>query len=279
MNATTLRSRAPRAAWPAALALLVAAAAGCSENNEPKPDQKPAVTVAPTATALAAPKPATMEAKKMTVDKASSKVDFLMEAPEEKIHGKVASATTGEIDVDFMDLSKTTGLVTVNLEGLELYQAKVGKDGKVSEEKKVDKQNEHARTWLEISADTPEDVRKKNEVVQFSIKSIEVTGEKNLSKMTGAERKVMLKASGEFLLHGHKTEKTAELEATFAFQGDKPVSVTVKTVKPFSVDLAEYDVKPRDAFGKLALKTLEKLSPKVAKEAMVTLEYTAKAAP
>jgi hypothetical protein len=255
-------------------ALLIAAGAGCSE-NETKPE-KPAVTVAPTATALAPVKPATMEAKKLVVDSAGSKVDFLMEAPKEKIHGRVAGATTGDISVDFMDLTKTTGLVTVDISGMELFQTTTGADGKPGEETKVDKQNEHARNWLEISKDTPEDARKKNAIVQFSIRSVEVTGEKDLSKMKGAERKVMLKATGDFLLHGHKSEKTAELEASFAFQGDKPVSVTVKSVKPFTVDLAEHDVKPRDTLGKLLLKGLDKLKDKVGKEAMVTLEYTAR---
>lgn len=252
----------------------LAFAAGCDDGGA----AKPAATIAPTATALSAAKPATMAAKKLTVDKASSKVSFLMEAPQEKIHGIADGAMTGELSIDFMDVSKSTGLVTVDIGGLVLKQAKVDKDGKIGAEDKVDKQNEHARTWLEISPDAPEDVRKKNSVVQFSIKSIEVAGEKNLTKMTGAERKVALKATGDFLLHGHKTQKVVELEATFKFDGDKPVSVMVKTAKPFAVGLAEHDVKPRDAFGKFALKTLDALSPKVAKEAMVSLEYTAKVA-
>ena len=37
-------------------------------------------------------------------------------------------------------------------------------------------------------------------------------------------------------------------------------------------------MKPRDAFGRFALKTLEKLSKKVATEAPVTLAFTAKVA-
>jgi hypothetical protein len=268
----------PSRIWLTPLALLiVAASAGCSE-NEGKTD-KPAVTLAPTATALAPVKPATMAAKKLVVDPATSKVDFLMDAPQEKIHGKVAGTTTGDISVDFMDLTKTTGLITVDISGIEIFQTKADKDGKFGDEKKDEKQNEHARNWLEIGKDTPEDARKKNAMVQFSIKSIEVAGEKDLTKTTGAERKVTLKATGDFLLHGHKTEKTAELEATFHFEGDKPTSVTVKSVKPFAVDLAENEVKPRDAVGKLLQKGLDALAPKVAKEAMVTLEYTAKASP
>lgn len=258
------------------VAALALALAGCNGHEDAA---KPAPTVAPTSTALAAAKPATQEARKLTIEKASSKVDFLMEAPQEKIHGIADGATSGELSVDFSDVSKTTGLVTIDLGELVLKQAKVDKDGKIGQESKVEKQNEHAKTWLEISPDAPADVRKQNSLVQYSIKSIEVTGEKDVTKLTGPERKVALKATGDFLLHGHKSQKVADLEATFRFDGDKPVSVTVKTVKPIAVDLAEHDVKPRDAFGKFALKTLGELSPKVAKEAPIQLEFTAKVAP
>lgn len=257
--------------------LALAIAAGCDDNKANAGADKPA-TIAPSATALIAAKPAPATAKKFTIDKATSKVGFLMEAPQEKIHGIADGAMTGELNVDLMDLTKSTGLVSVDLGELILKQAKVDKDGKIGEEAKVEKQNEHARTWLEISPDAPENVRKKNSVAQFSIMSVEVTGDKDVTKMAGAERKVMLKATGDFLLHGHKTEKVAELEAVFKFDGDKPVSVTVKTVKPVAIGLAEHDVKPRDAFGKFALKTLDALAPKVAKAAPITLEYTAKIA-
>jgi polyisoprenoid-binding protein YceI len=259
--------------FPTALALLVSAA-GCSDDS--KPGAAGAPTLAPTATALAPAKAATMEAKKLTIDRASSKVDFAMDAPQEKIVGHVPGAATGDLQVDFMDVTKTTGVITVDISGLEVFQAKADKDGKFGPETKVDAQNTHARTWLEISPDAPADTRAENAKVQFSIQSIEAAGEKNVSKLAGAERKVMLKVSGDFLLHGHKAPKVLDVEATFTMDGDKPVSVRVKTVKPFAVGLVEHDVKPRDAFGKFALKTLDALSPKVAKEAAVSLDVTAK---
>jgi hypothetical protein len=249
--------------------------AGCDD----KP-AAPAVVIAPTATAIVAPKPAAMGAVKLAIQKAPSKTDFMMEAPKEHIHGKVADSTTGDLNVDPNDLTKSTGLIDIDISGIEIFQAvAAGADGKFPEETKSDKQNIHARTWLEISDDAPADKRAANAKVQFSIKSIEVTGEKSLAKMTGPERKVMLTAKGDFLLHGHKAEKTAELEATFKVEGEKIVSVSVKTVKPIAVDLAEFDVKPRDAFGRFAAKGLDVLAPKVNKEALVSVEFTAKAAP
>ncbi len=259
----------------AAVGAALVGASGCDD----KP-AGPAVVIAPTATALAPVKPAAMGAVKLAIQKAPSKTDFMMEAPKEHIHGKVADSTTGELNVDPNDLTKSTGLITIDISGLEILQAvAAGADGKFPEETKSEQQNKHARTWLEISDDAPADKRAENAKVQFSIKSIEVAGEKSLAKMTGAERKVMLTAKGDFLLHGHKTEKTAQLEATFKVDGEKIVSVAVKSVKPIAVDLAEFDVKPRDAFGRFAAKGLDVLAPKVNKEAMVSVEFTAKAAP
>jgi hypothetical protein len=251
------------------------AAVGCDD----KP-AAPAVVVAPTATALAPAKPAAMGAVKLAIQKAPSKVDLMMEAPKEKIHGTANDATTGDLNVDPNDLTKSTGLITIDIGGLEIFQAVAAdKDGKFAPETKSEAQNKHARTWLEISDDAPADKRAENSKVQFSIKSIDVAGEKSLAKMTGAERKVMLTAKGEFLLHGHKADKTVELVATFKVEGEKIVSVSVATVKPIPVDLAEFDVKPRDAFGRFASKTLDVLAPKVNKEALVSINFTAKAMP
>jgi polyisoprenoid-binding protein YceI len=272
----------PTRNWLSIAALLLAAGAVGCENGSAE-EKKPAAAVtataaSATAAATAAAAPASADARKFSIDAASSKVDFLMEAVEEKIAGHVPGATTGDLQVDLMDVTRSTGTITVDIGGLTIFQARADKSGKFGDEVKVDKQNEHARTWLEISPDAPPSERAKNSAVRFTIKSIEASGEKNVLKMTGAERKVMLKVTGELTVHQHPAQKVAELEATFRFDGDKPVSVAVKTVKPIVVGLVEYDVKPRDAFGKFALKTLEKLSSKVAVEAPVTLEFTAKLA-
>jgi hypothetical protein len=260
---------AKRARLAAPLLLAALALAGCEDKGS-------APTLAPSATALAPAKPAAAGAQAFSIDKASSKVEFMMEAPQEKIRGRVTGGGEGTINVDPSDLMKTTGVIAVDLTGLEVFQT-VMKDDKPAEETKNELQNKHARTWLEISDDAPEADRKKNARVEFSILKIEKASATDVTKMTGADRKVTLTAQGDFLLHGHKAPKTVELEATFHFEGDKPASVAFKTTKPFGVDLAEHDVKPREAFGKLAAKTLEILAPKVAKEALVSVDFTAKA--
>src|SRR5512140_651516 len=86
-------------------------ATGCDDN-------KPAANIAPTSSALAAPKPAAMGAMTFAVDKASTKVDFSMEAPQEKIRGRVPNATTGDLSVNMEDITKSTGLLTVDISGI-----------------------------------------------------------------------------------------------------------------------------------------------------------------
>lgn len=251
-------------------AFLVAAAVplvGCG-------DQPGGAHLAPSASGLVAEKKAEA-AKKFSVDPSSSKVTFLMDAPQEKIRGVAAKSMGGSLEIDPKDLAKTTGVVTVDISGLELFQTKADDDGKMGEETKSDLQNEHARAWLEIGKDAPEAERKKNERVEFSIKKVDKVDNADITKVSGAERKAMITATGDVLLHGRKSTKTVELEATFTFDGDKPKSVHVKTVKPFLVGLAEHDVRPREAFGKLAAKTLDVLAPKVAKDAPIEIDFVA----
>ncbi|AKT40777.1 hypothetical protein [Chondromyces crocatus] len=231
--------------------------------------------LAPEATSLEASKPAAPSVLRFAVDAPSSKVEFLMDAPKEKIRGRVSGAAGGELLVDPSDLTKTTGLVTVDLGKLELFQTVAGADGAFGAESKSEKQNEHALTWLEISPDTPAEVREKNAKAQFAIRLVEVEGETDLGKRSGSERRVNLKVTGEFLLHQRKVMKSVELAVTFRFQGNMPVNAVIRTVKPFAVGLAEHDVQPREAFGKLAQKTLEVLAPKVTKEALVSLDLAA----
>lgn len=251
-------------------ALIGTLALGCED--------KPKTDLAPTASAFASAAPATQKSAKLNVDSASAKVGVLMDAPLEKIHGKAPGSLTGELFMDLDDITKSSGLVKVDLFKLDLYQQKRGAEGEeFGPEEKSETQNQHARAWLEIGDDAPADKRSEYRYVELKVTKIEAQGEKNIHRMSGAERKVLLTVTGDFRLHGRRTSKTTEMEATFRFEGDKLASVEFKTVKPFSVSLDEHDVRPREGFGKLAKKTLEVLAPKVAKEAAVSLEFKATA--
>ncbi len=252
---------------PSALALLVAAC-----------DSKPSVNLAPSSSALSAAEKPTMAARSLEIASTGSVVSFVMNAPIEKIHGEAKDAVQGELYVDPTDITKTTGLVKVDLEKLELFQQKREDDkSDFGARTKNDMQNKHARTWLEISEDAPADQRSANRWAELKIDKVVTAARSDLTKMTGAERKITATLEGEFRLHQRKIRKTAKVEATFRFEGDQLSGVSIKTTEPMVVGLEEHDVRPRELFGKLAQKTLSDMGQKVAKEAPIELQLSAKA--
>lgn len=239
------------------------------------------VKLAPQAEKLTLEAPKSKGAQRFVIESTGGKLEFTMDAPIEKIRGRVPpSAVTGEIFIDASDIARTTGLVHVDLAALELFQSKADAAGQpFGPETKNDTQNQHARAWLEIGPDTPDDILKKNNLVEFSLREIKDASVTDLTALTGAERKVTFTAIGEFLLHQRKAEKSVKMEATFTWAGDAPTGVRIQTLEPLEIGLDEYDVRPREAFAKLAAKTLETLSDKVAKAAAVRIELTATRAP
>ncbi len=231
-------------------------------------------TLAPTAEQLAVPKSKSAQALSFAVKKEGSKLVFSMDAPIEKITGNLKDATTGEVKLDLTDITKTTALITADLNALVLTQRKKASagDAEYGEETKQDKQNEHARGWLEIDEQNPS--HETHRRVQLTVTSV-TTQTPDVTKLTGDERKVKATVSGEFLLHGRKAAKTVDVEVTFSFKDGAPTAIRVQSMKPFLVRLEEHDVKPRDAVGKLAATLLSSLSDKVAKDAEVSIDFTA----
>jgi len=257
-----------------AAALLVALAlAGCED--------KPNPNAAPTSSALAPAKPTTEAAKAFNVEATGSKVNFMMDAPIEKIYGEADGSTSGELFVDTTDITKSSGLFKVDLDKLAIYQQKrADEKSEFGERTKNDTQNEHARNWLGIGKDVAAADKEKHRFIEFKVTKIEPQGPKSLGELQGAERKLALKVTGDFRLNERTVTKTADVELVFKMEGDKYTSVTVKSVKPIPVNLEEHDVRPKDALGILLQKTTEELATlgkKVSKDAMVSIEFTAKA--
>lgn len=213
----------------------------------------------------------------LVIESSSSEVGFEMEAPMERQFGEIPpSAVTGQLTIDPTDITKSTGLVDVDLDELVIYQEAADDDGEFGERTKSDLQNEHMKDWLEIGPDAPPEDAKKNKLAQFSLEKVTDASASDITQMNGSERKVTFTGEGEFRLHQRVSKKSVPFEATFHYDGDALTSVDVQTTKPLLVDLAEHDVRPRTAFGKLAEKTLDAMAPKVAKEAEVSVAFTAK---
>jgi len=265
-----------RMTWVCAVALC--AALGCSK-------EKPAEgKLAPTASALEAAMPQAPGAVAFSVDSSSSTFTFLMDSPLEKIDGEALKSVSGELFIDPTDLSKSTGLVKADLKLLTLYQQKRGDDKEAyGERKKSDLQNEHARGWLELDAKDGEVTPAQAETNRFAelkISKLDNLSATDLTKLTGPERKVTATASGDFRLHGRKAAKSAKVELSFKYAGDKLEAVEVKTLEPFVIPLEEYEIHPRDAAGKLVKKLSDALASnlkgKVAKDAPVNVTFVAK---
>jgi hypothetical protein len=248
-------------------------------------DDKKAQNVAPAASSLApsTPPPSTSKTVKFTIDpKSSTSID--MPAPKEHIKAGTEAAG-GTLDVDVMNLANTRGEVKADL--LTLSTKTFGDDAK-------DKtQTNHARTWLEVAdgeeGKLPDDVKSANRWAVYAIRSVDNLSASDLTKVTpskdGADevRTVTATTHGEFLIHGHKVDRDADVEVQFRYAPgstpDKPKSLTIKSKKPVRATLADHDVKPRDGFGKIAKGAFNLLGTKVAEVADITLDLRANAQP
>lgn len=255
------------------LTFVALAATGCSK-DEPNPN------AAPVSSSLAPAKPQTDAGKPYAVEGQGTKVSFTMDAPIEKIFGEADGSLEGELFVDPEDVTRSTGLVKIDLDKLVIYQQKrADEKAEFGERTKSDLQNEHARNWLGIGKDVPEADRAKHRYIEFKISKIETAGAKSVAGLSGAERKVLLDVTGDFRLHERTVPKKAELEVTFVMEGDKVAKVRVKSTKPISVNLEAHDVRPRDTLGAILQKTADELATlgkKVSKDAMVSFELQAK---
>jgi hypothetical protein len=248
----------------------------CGKDKEPK-------QLAPAASALETPVPASPKGVAFAIDAPTSTLTFLMDSPLEKIDGEAKGAATGELSVDLDDLTKSTALVKVDLDKLVLYQQRRADEAKdYGERKKNDKQNEHARDWLQIAAHegevTPEQVAM-NRIAEFRIDKIETTTPNVLSQ-SGAERTVEATVSGDLRVHGRKARQTTKVELKFHFAGDKLASIDVKNTAPLSVNLELYEINPRDGAGKFVKTVTDAVSGslkgKLQKDAPVMLQFSAK---
>jgi hypothetical protein len=244
-------------------------------------DDKKAQNLAPAASSLA---PSTVapsaKTKKFAID-AKSTTSIDMPAPKEHIKAGTDGAT-GTLDVDFANLAQTRGEVKADLTTLSTKTF-----GDADKDKT---QTGHARTWLEVAdgeeGKLPDDVKTANKYAVYAIRSIDNLSAPDLTKVAatkdGADevRTVTATTHGDFLIHGHKVERDADVEVAFHYApgsaADKPTFLTIKSKKPLRATLSEHDVKPRDGFGKIAKGAFNLLGTKVAEVADITLDLRAK---
>jgi hypothetical protein len=273
-------------ALPLVLTAGISTSAACDKKDEAAASQPPAASSTPPsvppAASSAAPSASPESAKgaKYALD-ATGKTTIDMPAPKEHIKAET-TGSAGELQIDLMNVANSRGEVKVDLATLKTHT--------FDDAEKDTKQTEHAITWLEVGDKATPEMREKNRWVSFAIRSIDGASAADVTKVApeksadGEVRTVTLNAHGDFLLHGHKVDKTTALEVRFHYPAGaaadaKPTSVDIATKAPLHVVLAEHDVKPRDNFGALAQGALGLLGTKVAETADVTFDFHAKLAP
>jgi hypothetical protein len=263
----------------AALAVLAVLIGACD-----KKDEASAVPVlAPSASSLAPSVAEGMQAIKLNIDPAStSSID--MPAPIEHIKAET-SAAAGALEVDVMNLANSRGEVKIDLGTLKMHT--------FDDSARNDAEGRDARTWLEISpmdAGPSVDQAAANRWVLFAIRSIDGLSAPDVTKVAATKdgtddvREVTLTAHGDFLLHGRKVSKDANLVAKFHYPAgaaptSRPTRVDIATKAPLHVALDEHDVKPRDSAGAIKLAAAGLLGTKVAKIADISLDLHATPAP
>jgi hypothetical protein len=252
-------------------------AVGCGK-KEPPVDLAPASSAS-----LEAPKAATPGATVVAIDAPTSSVKFLMDSPLEKIDGDAPGAASGELSLDLADLSRSSGLIRVDLGKLTLYQQKrADESGEYQARKMSEKQNEHARDWLQIvprEGEVTAEQAAANRLAELRIEKVEPS-QKNVNAMGGPERKITATVSGTLRVHGRQAPASTKVELTFRYTGDQFTSLGVKSLEPLTVNLEKFEVHPRDSAGKFVRSITEtianQLKGKLRNEAPVMVELSAK---
>jgi hypothetical protein len=252
------------------IAVVASCAAACSKSDA-------STTAAPAASALVAstPDPASVVWHYAVDPKSATHVE--LPGVKEHIKGDTTAAA-GSLDIVPTDLSKSRGLVRVDLATFSTHTFDNGDDAT---------QTKHARTWLEVQVGdvTNEEMR----YAELAIRSIDGLSAPDVSKIPpapdGADevRKVTATVHGDLLVHGRKVAKDGVVEVTFRYPSGaasdaKPARIEIKSTQPMRVVLKEHDVGPRDPAGKALAWTTNLLS-KVADTADVTVDLAAAPAP
>jgi hypothetical protein len=254
-----------------ALLVLASFVTGCSKGSTD------GAALAPSASGLeksvAAP---SSKLVKMTIDpKGKTSID--MPGPKEHIKADT-SAAGGNVDVDLMNVPNTRGEIKVDLQTIETHTFG-------NEDDKA--QTEHARTWLEAAPKLAPEVVAANRYAVFAIRSVENASIVDLTKAPFApgkdgkqEKKVSATVKGEFLVHGHKVDKSVDVDVTFVYppnakSDDAPERILIQSKNPLVVTLDEHDIKPRDNGGKIAKAAFNLLGTKVADTASVSIDLAA----
>lgn len=201
----------------------------------------------------------------------SSVVSFEMVAPMEKQRARfTGDALKGIIYLDTSGISWSQGDVSVDLGRLVLERsAKTDPEGDYGPWEEHPKQNQHAKEWLEIGLEAEPG---KAELNRHALLKVHVAVDHEI-RDTKAIYEANAHVFGTLTIHRHTEPVTIAGTLEVVYSRRAPV-VHFRTTAPFQVDLAKFDIVPRDALGVVLEKGLEALGAKVAKTADVSVDVT-----
>ncbi len=207
-----------------------------------------------------------------------STVSVELPAREAKPNG-IFRVVRGQIEVDVRQLESTRGTVTVDL-GSILMKAD---DAALERES-----TQRARNWLNLGSARPDAEIERLRSARFSIQKITKVSARSgdlgkvkppdVGALPGTERRVVtLEAVGQLELNERRTLHTVSLVAELDYEGPAtpgavPTRIRVATTRPFDVLLAEHDIVPRDAQGRLLSGDLGLLGRSVGQTARLQAE-------
>jgi len=180
----------------------------------------------------------------------SGHIDFVMDAPLEKIRGKT-DAISGYVMVDESNFKTLTGSITIDLSKIVTYT--------FANDEKNKTQNEHLFNWFEIGEEVNSKLRKK-----YNTATLNIHGAKSVQKKS--QNVSVLNIEADLTLHGTTKKVPLILSVERTDKG-----LMAKSVQPIIVGLQDYEIQPRDMAGRFLLKTLKLLDQRVAKEAQVSV--------
>lgn len=214
-----------------------------------------------------------------------SVVRVSLPAKEEKPTGTFR-IVRGLLEIDLVHLARSRGTIEVDLGSLLM-------DGDSTREERL--YTTQARNWLNLGASRPDAAIEQLRFARFVVTSLDqlshaaphlghrLPPEPDPSRPDdgdGERRRISLDVTGELELNGLRVQRRARAQLEFhypaaATAGLPPTRVRLSSLKPLVIPLAEHEIQPRDAHGRLIAAELDLLGRVIGRSAQVSYQIVA----
>lgn len=192
----------------------------------------------------------------------------------------------GLLEIDLVHLERSRGTIEVDLGSLLM-------DGDSTREERH--YTTQARNWLNLGASRPDAAIERVRFARFVVTSLQRLSHpaphlghrlppepdpNHPDAASGERRRVTLDVTGELELNGLRVQRQARVQLAFhypaaATAGLPPTRVRLSSREPLVIPLAEHEIQPRDAHGRLVATDLDLLGRVVGRNAQVSYQIVA----